>query len=192
MERVIKWLDDPNYNSGVQLYDELGKNDFLKKIFNQGETDYSRKKLFEELSAMAGDYQPQNIPIESKDNSYLLKKLRHDRQQVYRQIDANMFALRKARNESSRKEHAFQILRLQRRKQEILDNIDHLEEYGTLPPKQTKKDFITPEIQRLYVQIWKTRKRLERTDLRDRDRTQKLLDEKLKHLEELRKEADYV
>lgn len=197
MERVRKWLEDPSYATGVRLYLEFGTNDFLKEVFRGGESEYTRRKLFEELSSMdssqpASDYVDSSATSPLIDNSFLLMKLRKEREQVYRQIDANMFALRKARSEASRREHAFQILRLQRRKQEILDNIDHLELHGTLPAAPKKKEFVTPEIQRLYVQIWKTRKRLERTDLRNRERTEKLLRDKLALLDQLRKEASHV
>ena len=196
MESVRIWLKNPDYDSGVRLYSQVGTNEFLKNIFQQGESDYTRTKLFEELSGIVGntgisdnsDLVPKpEIPIQ--DNSFLLKKLRHERQQIYRQIDANMFALSKARSEVARKETAFQILRLQRRKQETLDKIDHLELHGTLPEKPEKPEFTTPEIQRLYVQIWKTRKRLEKPELRNREQTQQLLKSKLELLDELRKEA---
>lgn len=196
MERVKKWLDNPVYEQGVNLYNDLGSNDFLKSIFRQGENEYSRKKLFDELYELLPEKSEYSeiteFPEINKPNDFLLKKLRHDRQQVYRQIDANMFALRQARSESSRKEHAFQILRLQRKKQSILDDIDHLEAHGTLLPVPEKSEFTTPEIQRLYVQIWKLRKRLARTDLRNREKSQKLLDDKLLLLASIRKEAKHV
>src|SRR5690606_9322219 len=197
MEKVREWLRNPICSGGERLYIELGDNDFLKDVFRGGESQYTRRKLFEELSKMANSHQAssyEDTPVKSPliDNTFLLTKLRKEREQVYRQIDANMFALRKARSEASRKEHAFQILRLQRRKQEILDNIDHLELHGSLPEAPKKKEYVTPEIQRLYVQIWKARKRLERTDLRNRERTEKLLKEKLSLLDQLRKEAAYV
>ncbi|GGH28290.1 hypothetical protein FAZ19_19715 [Sphingobacterium alkalisoli] len=196
MERVRKWLEDPAYDDGVRLYNEIGSNDFLKSIFRQGENEYNRKKLFDELYDLLPEKSEfseiPEFPAPGKQNDFLLKKLRHDRQQVYRQIDANMFALRQARSDASRKEHAFQILRLQRKKQNILDDIDHLELHGTLPPATKKTEFTTPEIQRLYVQIWKVRKRLERTDLRNRDKSQKLLDDKLALLKKLREEANHV
>lgn len=188
------WLRDPVYDVGVKLYEEFGDSDIYKSIFRQGESDFSKRKLFDALKAIADEPEfdgiVETVPAVVIPNDFLIKKLRHERDQLYRQIDVNMYALAKARTDTSRREHAFQILRLQRKKQEVLDNIEYVELNGDLPKIKPKQDFTTPEIQRLYVQISKTRKRLERTDLRNRAKTEKLLNEKLVRLKELREVCD--
>ncbi|MGJ1295537.1 hypothetical protein ACR777_15125 [Sphingobacterium spiritivorum] len=192
MEEIKKWLENPDYKKGVELYCRLGNSEFLKELFKSGEDEYTFKKLREAISSLAikNDQPDQIKPY--VDNTFLLSKLRKERDQTYRQIDSNMFALRNARNDQSRCNHAFQILRLQRKKQELLDNLQYLEIHGSLPSDPPKKEFVTNEIQRLYVQIWKTKKRLERTDLRNRSKTEELLINKKLLLKKLQEERGLI
>ena len=52
MEAIANWLKNKDYQEGVSLYNLHGSSDFLKKIFESGEGDYTRQKLEEELTAL--------------------------------------------------------------------------------------------------------------------------------------------
>lgn len=195
MERLRSWFEKRDYWQGVELYKEYGNNNFLKELFQSGPSQYNSSKLLSEMTALTSYNSETNsgsdeiIESESKSihNPFLLVKLRHELQQVFRQIDQNMFKLDQARSDSTRKEYAFQILRLQRKKQSIYDNIEYVEEHGALPVSKPK-EYVTPLKQRLYVQIWKLEQRLKKKVLRNRAKTENLLAEKKAELERIRME----
>lgn len=121
-------------------------------------------------------------------NRYILKKLKYDLQQVYRQIDSNRFALARCKSDKTRLEYALQILKLVDRKRILFDKMDYFEEHGELPEVATKqKVFVTPELQRLYVQVYKMEKRLSKPDdqLRNKAKSEQKLREKKARIAEL-------
>lgn len=195
MEKVKSWFIKRDYREGVLLYQEYGTNDFLKNLFEQ-RSDYTERKLLEELRKISDVKEEVSVvedkvePIKPNPNIFLIKKLKQQLQQIYRSIDNNRYQLARAKKDRVRKEYAFQILHLQRKKSEIFEQLDYYEEYGTLPEPAKEKVCKTDEIQRLYVQIWKTKKRLEQSadKLRNRAKTENLLAEKQARLLELRKE----
>lgn len=125
-------------------------------------------------------------------NQFILKKLQEELKQIYRQIDHNRFALDRAKSDNARKDYAFQILNLVDKKRDVFANIDYFHEHGCLPVTTEKsKSFTTPELQRLYVQVWKLRKRLEKPeeDLRNKAKSEQKLNEKLARIEQLKGEV---
>lgn len=220
MEAIANWLKNKDYQEGVSLYQLHGSSDFLKKIFEAGEGDYTRQKLEEELTSLLPEYfkavetiptAERNITIlsaspidlsappinctneevskrpSSQDNIQYLKLLRR-RNDLNRQITRNMALLDASTSRARRFETAKQIKSLDRAKREVWAEIDYFDAHGCFMPVAVKPEIKTDELQRLYVQIYKAEKRLEKTELRNREKTEKLLAEKRKRVEEIRKE----
>lgn len=196
MQEIRAWLENKDYAEGVALYEKHGTNDFLKGLFAGTPTEYTRIKLHEELTRLIADspapketaVQLAASPIPMLADNPLYLKLCRERDQTYRQIDRNMYQLDACRSKSTRHHIAKQILRLQRRKQRILAELDYIDEHGRPMPVTPEKEVKTPEMQRLYVQICKAEKRLQKTVLRNRAKTERLLTVKRARLEELRRE----
>lgn len=189
MKEIVEWLKEPDYDEGVNLYLKYGGNSFLKNVFSSACTPYNESKLKEELQALiieeVNELQVPE-PVKPKTNNiFLLRKLEYEIQQIYRAIDNNMFQLRRAKSDKTRREYAFQILKLQSRKFVKYQEKDYLDEHGAVPPVKPKVEYTTPEIQRLYVQIYKAKKRLEKTDIRNRAKTENLLAEKESRVQQL-------
>lgn len=195
---VHKWFENKDYWQGVALFNTLSTNQFLKDLF-QSKSEYTVKKLEDELRKFSNDTPEPESEVEIKpsvnqveqkkfDNSHILKKLKYDLQQVYRQIDSNRFALARCKSDKTRLEYAIQILKLVERKRMIFEKIDHFEEHGELPEIVTKQTvFATPELQRLYVQVNKMEKRLQKPDdqLRNKAKSEQKLREKKARIAQL-------
>lgn len=204
---LLDWVKEKDYWQGVELFCKLSDSIFLKELFQNGKSDYNSKKLEEELlkflqsnDLSSGDTQikivqstQDSVKEKKYQNQFLLTKLNHELKQVFRQIDDNMFALGRCRTDSTRKDYAFQILNLVDKKRDIYSQIDYFHEHGCLPDlEQKKKSYETPELQRLYVQVWKLRKRLAKPieELRNKAKTEQKLREKLERIEILKGGVD--
>jgi len=195
MQEIRAWLEVEDYSTGVVLYQKYGTSDFLKRLFAGEPSEYTRSKLTEELSALlCGDAEgTEQDPAPAGDREKLFTssvylKLCRERDQVFRQIDRNMVLLDSCRKDDTRHKTAKQIVRLQRKKQEIYAELDYIEQHGVPMPVATARDLKTPEMQRLFVQICKAEKRLQKTNIRNREKTVNLLAKKRARLEELRRE----
>lgn len=198
MEVIRKWLVNRDYQEGVALYIEHGENDFLKSLFQKQQNSFTENKLREELTKLikneSADHTPDLPAVADKPkpqaNQFLITKLQHELKQIYRSIDNNRFQLSRATNNRTRKEYAFQILFLHRKKMAIYEQLDHYHEHGTLPEAPKERACKTDEIQRLYVQIWKAKKRLEKTPdkIRNRAKTENMLAEREARLARLKME----
>lgn len=218
MKDVKEWFENKDYDEGVKLYDEYGDSSFLKELFRSGETDFTRNKLTDELISLSAKVMKPNVsksepntveminktnyfpfipqPIyqdikpekKKKESSFAYLKLCKRRDDLNRQISRNMVLLDESRSKNRRFEAAKQIISLDRKKREVWAEIDYFTEHGHLMPVAVKKEPKTDEIQRLYVQIWKAEKRLEKEDLRNREKTEKLLAEKRERLAKLKQE----
>lgn len=199
MQEIRAWLENQDYSTGVALYEKYGTSDFLKQLFAGGSSQYTKSKLWEELASLVPedvsqlDQSPAETGASKIDHEKVITspvylKLCRDRDQVFRQIDRNMYLLDTCRSDDTRYKAAKQILRLQRRKQEIFAELDYIEEHGAPMPVAPPKEHKTPEMQRLYVQICKAEKRLLQPNLRNREKTTHLLARKRARLEELRRE----
>lgn len=193
MKAIKEWFENKDYWHGVKLYEKHGSNEFLKNLFKGSKSPYNESKLLEELENLVTDENPEESPVHSSQpNIFLIKKKEHELKQIYRAIDNNRHQLLRATSDKTRKEYAFQILKLQSKKQTLFKEIDYINEYGVLPPVKVKQtNFTTPEIQRLYVQISKARKRLTKAsdEIRNRAKTENLLAEKINKLNSLLKES---
>lgn len=123
----------------------------------------------------------------TKTSIHYLKLCRY-RDELNRQISRNMALLDMTRSKSRRHETAKQILSLHRKKVQVWAEIDYYTENGSLMPVAVKPELKTDELQRLYVQINKAEKRLQQKELRNRKKTEKLLQEKRKRVEQIRLE----
>lgn len=189
MEAIDKWFTNTDYWEGVSLYEKYGDNDFLKNLFSSSKSSYNESKLYEELKALiknnSRDIVKEELVIKTQPNIFLIKKKEHELQQIYRALDNNRYQLMRATSDKTRREYAFQILKLQQKKQTIYRELDYMQEFGTLPRKRIKQEnYSTPEIQRLYVQISKAKKRLEKSPdkIRNRAKTENLLADKMNKL----------
>lgn len=196
MQEIKEWFKNKSYAAGVSLYQKYGTSDFLKQLFSTGSNSYTQEALEDALSELLdeqpADKTPEPVapptpPVDPQTHPLYLKLCR-DRDQVFRQIDRNMMLLDSCRTDSARHRTALQIIRLQRRKREIFAELDYLEEHGAPMPPVPVKEVKTPEIQRLYVQISKAKKRLQNPELRNRTKTERLLEQKQARLAELRRE----
>src|SRR5690606_2412104 len=71
---IAQWLRDPDFETGVALYETLGTSTILKRIFASGESTFSRNKLHEELSKLAHEGKEVNtapVDLEIIDVSYV-------------------------------------------------------------------------------------------------------------------------
>lgn len=66
-EFLKAWLQRPDYQSGVEFYLLHGKNESLKKLFQSGPTTFTKKKLQEELAALASLPKAEPKPMVSKE-----------------------------------------------------------------------------------------------------------------------------
>ncbi|WP_420154147.1 hypothetical protein [Siphonobacter sp.] len=53
MHEISRWLQDPDYEKGVALYDRFGNSSSLKVLFHSGESSLSRPKLKQALTELA-------------------------------------------------------------------------------------------------------------------------------------------
>lgn len=198
---IAEWLENPEYWKGVGLYQKYGSSNFYKELFKSSKSNFTETKLFEELSkiicegSLNGVIEEENIP-KLHFNEYLViqKKMTFQLKQIYRSIDNNMFQLDRATTDKTRKEYAFQILKLQAKKNSIYRDLNYLEENGSLLRPEIKKVFTTPEIQRLHVQISKAKKRLlqDPDKIRNRAKTENLIIEKEARLKQLIEERKVI
>lgn len=206
MQGIKEWLQSPgDYLAGITLFEAHSTNAFLIKLFrSQGPTPYNVSKLKSELQKLMPaekEIAPRYVPVskpgkheastqpppkEDQHREYLI--LKKQLQTVYRQLDHNIAALNIAKTKEVRKDTAFQILALHRKKIRFLDEIEYYDEHGCFPEKQPEKEITTPEMQRLYVQIWKAEKTLSKPECRNREKTEKLLAEKRQRLEQLKQQ----
>lgn len=195
MQEIKKWFETKSYAAGVALYDKHGTSDFLRRLFASGSSTYTQDTLETALSELlpADDEskpepEPATTPPADMQTHPLYLKLCRDRDQVFRQIDRNMTLLDNCRTDHARHRISLQIIKLQRRKREVFAELDYMDEHGAPMPVAPPKEHKTPEMQRLYVQINKAVKRLQQDELRNRDKTERLLAQKRARLEELRRE----
>lgn len=203
MKDVQEWFENKDYDEGLKLYDKYGDSSFLKELFRSGETDFTRNKLTDELINIAAEVKGKreivNSPVPEPEpkpepvkpdhkSSFAYLKLCKRRDDLNRQISRNMVLLDESRSKNRRFEAAKQIIGLDRKKREVWAEIDYFTEHGHLMPVAVKKEPKTDEIQRLYVQIWKAEKRLGKEELRNREKTEKLLAEKRVRLAKLKAE----
>lgn len=208
MQEISAWLfSSQDFGEGLKLFERYGESDFYKELFRKGgPTPFNKKKLAVLLSELAESEKPKAVEktkIENRttvnDSNQQIPKstnkpeehkrylqLLEQRKILYKQLDRNMAALDFTPEGETLRITAVQVLRLYQKITQSYELTDYYEEHGCFPEPAPVKEIKTDEIQRLYVQINKAKKRLEQKDCRNRAKTEKLLAEKMKRLEELK------
>lgn len=55
---IQAYLAQPNYAIGVEIYNRLGSNSFLKAVFKTGETPYNKERLHSEIISLESAFKP--------------------------------------------------------------------------------------------------------------------------------------
>jgi hypothetical protein len=162
-ELINLWLNgDRNYKLGVEIYNRFGDNDFLKGILAEGEDDYNRERLIEELKellktndiiASEPTPKPQRIDYEDVKASELpnapseVKEARAERKQLYfeaRDAHSQLKALRSLSGDEmkeKRKQLAKSILQNFDLIKPLWDFTNFYDEFQRMPePKQEEEE----------------------------------------------------
>ncbi|KAA8483756.1 hypothetical protein BDE36_1780 [Arcticibacter tournemirensis] len=213
MQEINAWLlNDHDFYKGAELYEKYGANSFFKKLLTSaGPTPYNVSKLRAELEKLAPaspateEIKPTEavtLPVTTqqpataetaekaapnqKDHARYLFLLQR-RNDIVMQLDRNMAILDLSNDKNVLFQTAKQVLRLHQQKEEIWSLIDYYQEHGTFeiipePEKPSREK----EMQQIYVSLSKARKRLADPEYKDRAKTEKLIADKLRRLEELK------
>ena len=200
MDAIHQWLQSTqNFNEGVSLYATYGDNEFLKKLFQSGPDAYNKQKLVEVLKKLIEktiaplkeikNEFPKSQPISTQEDHAKYIALCRKRDDIYLQINRNMFLLDHSTNENVLHETAKQILRLQQNKTEVWALIDFYQEHGCFEIVQPKKEKRKSEqIQLLHQAISKAKTRLKNPDYKNKSKTKALLAKHLERLTELKQQ----
>ena len=207
MQDITEWLaNGRDFTKGVELYNRYGSNLFFKNtLLPAGPTLYNKEKLLSDLQQIA-QASPASKPIapppqpvvkpvniititetDKAKNHLKYLDLITQRNNLLKVLDRNMAALVFSDDKTVLHETAKQILRLAQRKTEIWALIDYYNENQCFPPVTPAKVVSREkQMQLIYRSICKARKRLKDPKYPLKAKTQKLIDKKLKQLEELK------
>ena len=199
MQDINAWLSsDRNYDIGYQLYNKYGKSTFLKDLLSAGPSIFNIQKLEAELIALA-PAPPAILPFENVVNEVQPKadlaahkkylEIKSNQRLKYRQIDYNKAILFLTDDQEILHQTAKQILKLDDEIREMWMIIDHYDSTGTFPWEKQKSEPTTPEVKRLMSQVSRAKNRLKSPSCRNAEETQKLIDDKLKRIEQIRRET---
>jgi hypothetical protein len=162
MSKIIqKWLNgQQNYTVGVAIYKAIGTDKLLKQLFDQPPTDYSKKRLQEELKRLnqapaavvatiaaprASTAQEwQEMP--SSDDEPVLRSLQEQWKPIYSQMNYLRHQLDQFKGNDpvmieQRKPLVFQILDLEQQCLRIWSRRDHFIQNKRLPEDVVKSKF---------------------------------------------------
>lgn len=137
------WLQRPDYQSGVAFYLLHGSNETLKKLFESGPTNFTRKKIQEEMAKLAKVPVEQPKPMvatdfvpvsdwaldKSKQRIELIKEQQHIRSQLLHYP-----------NDEERKVAAFRVLEIVDLVMEIDDSLTENKKSGKVPVKDKPRE----------------------------------------------------
>jgi len=198
MIAITNWLQsERNYHQGVALYEQYGQSAFYKKLFASRSDAATQAKLLELLSqlAPANTKKPQVISVvpvvtpalvinAGTDNKKYLDLLKR-KGNLYTQLNFLMAHRLSLPDGAELRDCAFEILATNQKLRECWAQIDYYQEHGKFEDENTAQIVEMPADQRaqyLRQSISKCKKRLESPGCRDREATQKLLDERLAEL----------
>lgn len=156
-DHIKKWLSgNKNYTVGCILYKKYGTDDALKTLFEKGRTDYTEKKLLEELKAIIeATNKPINQPTNHHDifppsNNKTLNSLRDQwmpmfTEMNYKRHELDKFLFQKTDAATRRRgKLAMEILKLEKQCMAIWAQRDHYLEFGKLPGIEKADPVVDP------------------------------------------------
>jgi hypothetical protein len=147
-QEISSWLNSQqDYLSGLQLFDQYGKNFNLARILHiGGATGSNRKTLAYEIGKIARHFpevkeEPaiavileKPVEKESHPDTTRIGDMKLEQKMLYKMLD-NLHAVLEFRPVQERKKIAFQILDLDDQLKELNEQITHYEKHGVIPPK---------------------------------------------------------
>jgi len=178
---ISDWLSGKqDYNTGVELYKKYGTNNYLKELFAEGEDDYNREKLTEELQQLGRDVKPvykfkRTLSDPEEDFSKLPEVVQNwieAAKLLFKQNAHRQSMLCNLPGKQERGELAHKILAVDDELQELYWKIDFYKITKELPPELPEISLpeemsaldIKEEIQRLSVQISKQKNNTKRAE----------------------------
>lgn len=147
---IQDWLNQDNrlYENGVMLYKRHGSSNVLLTLFESGENSMTRKKLLNELRAIATPQviekpkPPTPIPTPVKQKS--VDTVDTDKYQTILDLKAHAFKemaaahaqLTKLKTKAERKEACKLIMLLDLQVDDYWEQLDHFDAYGTWPVQE--------------------------------------------------------
>ncbi len=158
MELITRWLKgNRNFIIGKSLYASFGKDEALKKLFNQGETPFSKAKLATALEAILNtqsSFQPHTSTDSFKampgSNDSVLQAIQNAWKEKYAKMNLLRHELDKyeKRNDweavAKCKTMVKEILELEQEVNQLWDKRDEYLENGKLPGVK-ENEFVIPE-----------------------------------------------
>lgn len=157
MDDIKAWLDDRDYEQGVNLYLKHGQDPVLKKLFTaEMETAYKRQRLERALRDILSGNQvikPAENPLATisikawpveaaKDD--VLRALRADWLRKFKEMQDLRSQLMLMANDQIRGEAAHRILQLDDECDEIYQKRDYYIEHGKLPEEKHEEYIVDP------------------------------------------------
>lgn len=141
MEEIRTWLEDSTYYwKGVELYKKYGSGGFLATMLAQGEDDYNRTKLHEELSKFVEAHEEKVVVEKQQYPEALQSDLLKAQSLMDERADLKAQLRRSWRMGEAAKERAPLALRMLGIKTEI-DHIYSTEKYYNTMKALPKDDF---------------------------------------------------
>lgn len=165
INRVLTELD---YNKGILLYEQLGKDEFLKKYFSSGHSEYKEKRLWDELEKLKEEHIANPVILEEKG------EMPTDVRKVLAMAKEAFKAMKLKRQElfvddrETRRKAALQILELSKLNKECWNTYDYWKKHGSTPDKTKQANLGDLSILELTTQlnldknyIWKFTKKIQ-------------------------------
>jgi hypothetical protein len=137
-----KWLQNPDYQSGVEFYLLHGNNQALKSLFQKGPTSFTKKKLQEEIARIA--YAPKQEEIKMKEQAFVpvpdwLTRVGNERIDLIKEQQYLRSQLLHYKTDEERRIAAFRILDLGDQIQSIMMDMEEYKATGKVPQKEIPK-----------------------------------------------------
>ncbi len=162
-ELIKNWLSGKrNYTVGCILYNRYGTDEELKILFEKGKTDYTEKKLLDELKKLTTDNrQPTADEVRGgqwsavggqfpESSNKIIHSLREQWMPLYTEMNYKRHELDKFLNQKTdaatrrRAKLAMEILLLEKRCMMIWQQRDHYIEFGRLPAQEKTEPVVDP------------------------------------------------
>lgn len=198
MQEIKAWLNsNQDFDIGAKLYQQFGTNAFFKNLLKAGKTPFNLQQLPKKLAELLPEEIPAQKPEKPKpaakekelptpNLSDHVKKLELDDyvKKLYKQLNLNRAILIQSDKESILFATAKQIKKIRKEISKTWTFIDFYNENGFLPDaaKDQKKHSPEEKIQLLRQSISKAKARLKKPNCKNREATEKLIEENIKQI----------